>query len=125
MRGRKANVEVHGGATLEEVVVPIIEITKFDDEIEVSIVDKVITVSFRKKAAIRLFSKTKLKNVTVLVEGEYYEAKELDNNMYLVDLPKLKKAKMYNVDVFASNNLVALGLAFEIKKESSQEKELL
>ena len=123
--GRKANVEVHGGATLEEVVVPIIEITKFDDEIEVSIVDKVITVSFRKKAAIRLFSKTKLKNVTVLVEGEYYEAKELDNNMYLVDLPKLKKAKKYNVDVFASNNLVALGLAFEIKKESSQEKELL
>ena len=123
--GRKANVEVHGGATLEEVVVPIIEITKFDDEIEVSIVDKVITVSFRKKAAIRLFAKTKLKNVTVLVEGEYYEAKELDNNMYLVDLPKLKKAKKYNVDVFASNNLVVPGLAFEIKKESSQEKKLL
>ena len=84
-----------------------------------------ITVSFRKKAAIRLFAKTKLKNVTVLVEGEYYEAKELDNNMYLVDLPKLKKAKKYNVDVFASNNLVVPGLAFEIKKESSQEKKLL
>ena len=45
--------------------------------------------------------------------------------MYIVDLPKLKKAKKYNVDVFASNNLVVSGLAFEIKKESSQEKELL
>lgn len=58
-----ANVEVHGGATLEEVVVPIIEITKFAEDIEVSIIEKVITVSFRKKAAIRLFSKTKLQNV--------------------------------------------------------------
>lgn len=123
--GRKANVEVHGGATLEEVVVPIIEITKLNNEIEVSIVDKVITVSFRKKAAIRLFSKTKLKNMTVLVEGEYYEAKELDNNMYLVDMPQLKKAKKYNVDVFVSNNPVAQGLDFEIRKESSQEKDLL
>ena len=45
--------------------------------------------------------------------------------MYLVEMPKLKKAKRYNVDVFASNNLIASGLSFEIKKESSQEKDLL
>ena len=123
--GRKANVEVHGGATLEEVVVPIIEITKFAEDIEVSIIEKVITVSFRKKAAIRLFSKTKLQNVAVLIDGKYYDAKEQDNNMYLVDMPQLKKAKRYSVDVYASNNLIATGLSFEIKKESSQEKDLL
>lgn len=123
--GRKANVEVHGGATLEEVVIPIIEITKFDEDIEITIVEKVITVSFRKKAAIRLFSKTKLKNVTVLIDGIYYEAQEQDNNMYLIDMPLLKKAKKYSVDVYSSNNLVASGLSFEIKKESSQEKDLL
>ena len=123
--GRKANVEVHGGATLEEIVVPIIEITKISKDIEVYIVDKVIAVSFRKKAAIKLFSKTKLKNITVLVEGEYYNAKEQDNNIYLIEMPKLKKAKIYTVDVYSSNNLVASGLSFEIKKESSQEKDLL
>ena len=123
--GRKANVEVHGGATLEEVVVPIIEITKITDDIEVSILDKVITVSFRKKAAIRLFSKTKLKNVTVCVEGTFYEAQELDNNIYQVNMPQLKKAKHYTADVYTSNNLIASGLTFEIKKESSQEKDLL
>ena len=123
--GRKANVEVHGGATLEEVVVPIIEITKITDDIEVSILDKVITVSFRKKAAIRLFSKTKLKNVTVCVEGTFYEAQELDNNIYQVNMPQLKKAKRYTADVYTSNNLIASGLTFEVKKESSQEKDLL
>ena len=42
--------------------------------------------------------------------------------MYLVDMPQLKKAKRYSVDVYASNNLIATGLSFEIKKESSQEK---
>ena len=85
-----------------------------------------ITVSFRKKAAIRLFSKTKLHNVTVQIDGaECYEAKEQDNNIYLVEMPKLKKAKKYNLDVFVSNNLVASGLSFEIRKESSQEKDLL
>ncbi|MEG0979878.1 MAG: BREX-4 system phosphatase PglZ [Oscillospiraceae bacterium] len=123
--GRKANVEVHGGATLEEVVVPIIEIVKFVKNIEVSIVDKIITVSFRKQATIRIFSNTKLHNVTVLIDGKYYEAQEQDDNMYLVNMPQLKKAKKYSADVFSSNNLVAANLSFEIKKESSQEKDLL
>ena len=122
--GRKANIEVHGGATLEEVVVPIIEFTIIDDDIEISIVEDVITVSYRKKASIKLFSKTKLHNVTVKVDDEYYDAIEADNNMYIVDMPKLKKSKKYNVDVFASNNLVASDLTFEIKKEISQEKDL-
>lgn len=124
--GRKANVEVHGGATLEEVVVPIIEIHKLADDIEVSIIEKIITVSFRKKAALRLFSNTKLHNVTIQIDGgDFYEAKEQDNNMYLVEMPKLKKAKRYNVNVFVSNNLIVSGLSFEIKKESLQEKDLL
>ena len=123
--GRKANVEVHGGATLEEVVVPIIEITKSNDDIEVSVLDKIITVSFRKKAAIRLFSKTKLKDLSVCVEGTFYEAQELDNNIYQINMPQLKKAKCYTADVYTSNNLIVSGLTFEIKKESSQEKDLL
>lgn len=123
--GRKANVEVHGGATLEEVVVPIIEITKTSDDIEVSLLEDVITVSFRKKAIIRLFSKTKLKNVTVCVEGIFYDAQELENNIFQINMPSLKKAKCYTMDVYTSNNLIASGLTFEIKKESSQEKNLL
>lgn len=123
--GRKANVEVHGGATLEEIVVPIIEITKKPMDIEVSILDEVIKVSYRKKASFRLFSKTKLKNVSVCIDGKIYPAKEMDNNIYKVDVPLLKKAKKYEVDVYTSGNQIASGLTFEIKKEGSQEKDLL
>lgn len=46
---RKANVEVHGGATLEEVVVPIIEISYSPNEIEIQLLDKNIKFSRRKK----------------------------------------------------------------------------
>ena len=123
--GRKANVEVHGGATLEEVVVPIIEITRSIDDIEVSIVEKVIYVSYKKRASIKLFSKTKLHNVTVKIEDQYFKAEEQENNIYIVNMRYIKKAKKYYVDVFDSDNLIATGLDFEIKKEGSRERKLL
>lgn len=59
--GRKANVEVHGGATLEEVTVPLIELSYLPASIEIYLLrtdstfvekDKIpeIEVSYRKKA---------------------------------------------------------------------------
>jgi len=52
--GRKMGVEVHGGASLEEVVIPIIELTAVPEKIEIQIVENPITVSYRKKAEIKL-----------------------------------------------------------------------
>lgn len=121
---RKANVEVHGGATLEEIVVPIIEITSKNNNIEISVAQKEITVSFRKQAEVKLYSNTKLKDVKVSVEGKYYEATPQDNNTYLVRMADLKKAKTYHLNVYSFDNLVAKDLEFTIKKESSQEKDL-
>lgn len=91
---RKANVEVHGGATLEEVVVPIIELTYFAEAVEIRImpVDATVTfsgtpeilVSFRKKAAIKIFSTQKLMDVSIQIDGHVYDAKAVDNNFYIV-----------------------------------------
>ncbi len=39
---RAANVEVHGGASLEEVVVPVITLSLKDSSIEIKVVDTVI-----------------------------------------------------------------------------------
>lgn len=123
--GRKANVEVHGGATLEEVTVPIIEITKKSDSAEIEIMEPIITVSFRKKASIKLFSKTKISNVSICVDDTYFDAQEIDNNIYLVEMPQIKKAKTYNVDVYTAEYPVVKGLTFTVKKEGSQENSLL
>lgn len=128
--GRKASVEVHGGATLEEVTVPIIELTYITGEIEVSINSKLpIEISFRKKAELQLFSKTKLGGVTVCINGKkfenkYYDAEPEDNNLYLVHMPDVKSAGTYQMTVFSNNNPVA-ELEFSVKKEGSSERSIL
>lgn len=128
--GRKASVEVHGGATLEEVTVPIIELTYLTGDIEVTINSKLpIEISFRKKAELQLFSKTKLGGVTVCVNGKklenkYYDAESQNDNLYLVRMPDVKNAGEYSLKVFSNNNPVAQ-LNFTVKKEGSSERSIL
>lgn len=133
---RKANVEVHGGATLEEVVVPIIELTYFAEAVEIRImpVEATVTfsgtpeilVSFRKKAAIKIFSTQKLMDVSIQIDGHVYDAKAVDNNFYIVEsMPEIRRAKTYEVDVYACGNKVASALPLRVKKESGSEKSIL
>ena len=121
--GRQMGVEVHGGASLEEVVVPIIELTAVPEKIEIQIVENPITVSYRKKAEIKLFSKTKLCHVTVRVNETEYDT-EQQGNFCLVRMPDIKKAGTYQMTVFSNQNQVA-ELKFTVKKESSSEKSIL
>lgn len=121
---RAASVETHGGATLEEVVVPIIELTQKPLDIEVRFINDTITVSFRKKAEIILFTKTKLNSVTLLVSGKYYDGEKLDDNHYKIMMPDIKRIGKYQADVYDGNNLLVTGLAFKVEKEGSKEKDL-
>ena len=128
--GRKASVEVHGGATLEEVTVPIIELTYFNDDIEISINSKLpIEISYRKKAKLQLFSKTKLAGMTVCVNGKkledkYYDAEPQGYNLYLINMPDIKVAGNYTLTVYSNDNKVA-ELTFDVKKEGSSERNIL
>lgn len=133
---RKANVEVHGGAALEEVVVPIIEITYLRSAVEVKLmpVDAPATftgvpeilVSFRKKAAIKIFATQKLVDVSIEIDGHFYDAKAVDDNFYVVDtMPEIRRAKTYSVNVYACGNRVASDLPLRVKKESGSEKSIL
>lgn len=121
--GRAANVEVHGGATLEELTVPVIALTIAPENIEITILTPEITISFRKKAEIRLYSNTRLNDVSVLVSGNYYRA-EYDGTAYTVKMPDIRKAKSYSADVYSGNTIVKSGLVFTVKKEGASEKEL-
>lgn len=134
--GRKACVEVHGGATLEEVCVPIIEITRADSKCEIYIIpadsdalDKnkipIIKVSFRKKAAIKIFSTTRFDDVSIKIDGKSYDAKKLDGNFYLVEMPEINRAKEYEVDVYSGANKIAEKLKLIVKKESGSERNIL
>lgn len=133
---RKANVEVHGGATLEELCVPVIEFSYLAEKPEIILmaIDKsdatidgapVIEVSFRKKAALKLFSTVYLQNVSVIVNDKRYFATELGNNYYRIDMPELKKQDTYYADVCIGDNVIAEQLPFIIRKEGQHERTLL
>ena len=103
---RAANVEVHGGASLEEVIVPIIELTLKNCSITVSLVEPSVTVDFRTGAAITLFSNTALKDVSIVLNGIRYSAVRIDDNHYKVALLDTKRAGEYPADVYAGDDLV-------------------
>ncbi|MBR8701567.1 MULTISPECIES: BREX-4 system phosphatase PglZ [unclassified Fusobacterium] len=123
--GRKSDIEVHGGATLEEVVVPIIEIVSEVDNIEISLKEDNIKFNLRKKnAKIRIFSKTTVYDVTVEVDGKMYRPFTSDNHLFIVNLPDLKDERVYTVKVYSNNNLLADDLKFKAEKEGMKTRSL-
>ncbi len=131
---RKADVEVHGGATLEEVAVPIIELELSSSKITLSIksdemgiqtTTPIIQVSFRKKASFTLISSSDLENPYVSIDGQIYNATLIKDRTYHVVIPDLKKEGVYSVDVYSSGNKIAESLNIRIEKESGGERELL
>lgn len=103
---RAANVEVHGGASLEEVVIPIIELTLKDSSVAVEMVEEFVTVDFRTGTEITLFFNSPLKNVSVILSGKRYAASPPDGNHYKVRLPDIKRAGDYSADVYVGDDLI-------------------
>jgi hypothetical protein len=103
---RIANVEVHGGASLEEVVVPIIELTLKNATVTVQLVDENVTVDSRIGTEIALFFNSALENVSIILNGKRYSATPADDNHYKVSLPDTKRAGNYLADVYAGDDLI-------------------
>lgn len=103
---RAANVEVHGGASLEEVVIPVIELTLKDTKITVKLVDDKVTVDFRTGAEIGLFFNSPVQDVSVRLNGKPYNAVQIDKNHYSVKLPSIKRAGDYPAEVYVGDNLI-------------------
>ncbi len=125
--GRKANVEVHGGASLEEVAVPIIEITLKKSNVEAFIVDKskIITLGPYEHAVIRIFASIKTDNISIKINNKYYNAsKSIEPYVYIVDLPDYTKKGKYFFDIVNGSDIIATDQLFEIKKKGISEVNL-
>ena len=126
--GRMARFEVHGGATLEEVVVPIIEITKAPAEYEFKMLTEKIKFSKRKKnAQIVIFSKSKIDGISVRIStiDKLYFAKSSNGQQFTVSIPELKKSAQYSVDIYLQDNLLKSGLKFCAENTDFKEKDIL
>ena len=123
--GRRPTVEVHGGATLEEVAVPIIEICLKRTDVEIWIETLELTVGFGINAKIKIASKTILKNVSIEINGQKIFALESSGRNFSFEVPKNIKAGEYDVKVFENGNLLKSDLKCKIKKKMAQERNLL
>ncbi|MDL2264145.1 BREX-4 system phosphatase PglZ [Synergistaceae bacterium OttesenSCG-928-I11] len=103
---RAANVEVHGGASLEEVVIPVIELSLKNSNVTVKLVDETVTADFRAGAEIKLFFNSPVQKISVVLDGKPYQAVQTGDNHYFVKLPDTKRAGEYPADVYAGDNLI-------------------
>ena len=125
--GRKANVEVHGGASLEEVAVPIIEITQKQSNIEAFILDdsKTVTLGAKEHASIKIYVNIKSNNISIKINNMYFDANSSnDPYVYIVDLPDYTKKGKYTFDIVNGSDVIAVGQQFEIKKKGMSEVNL-
>ena len=122
--GRKASVEVHGGATIEEVTVPVITISKVNKNITCRLTDnKPIMVSFKKKARLKLFVDVDSDNLAVSVNGKFYALAKTDiSYQYIAEMPEVKTVGIYRFNVYEDESLIANDMEFEVKKEGASER---
>ena len=121
--GRKANVEVHGGASLEEVVIPIIEVTKGSEKPKCFIDEefRIVTASFKTNPIIRLFVAKDSDQITVALKDKSFKAVRTEQKYYYdIEMPGIKKGQ-YTIDVYEDNTLIAQGLSFEVKSAGASE----
>lgn len=124
---RKANVEVHGGATLEEVTVPIIEITRKSEHVEAFITEgsKSIVLAAKEYPIIKLFVGIKSNNISVCLNGNYYDAEvTTENYIYKVELPDCTKKGSYTFDILNGTDVLSSQNTFEVKKRGMSEVSL-
>ncbi len=117
--GRAANVEVHGGATLEETVVPIIEIVKKPEKLEIYITNTYIEFHNKEIVGITIYSNSVLSSPTVVVKelnNSYGCNESIDGKHYKFEIPDIKRSGTFTVELYDGNKLLAKGLEFRAKK---------
>lgn len=109
-KSRAANVEVHGGATLEETVIPIITLSlKSKSEIDIRVLNPDNIVIERKKGItfkLYISDVENQKNVRLVVNGKSYSANSIDATHYEVVISDIKRGGKYVADIFDDSDLI-------------------
>lgn len=117
-KSRAANVEVHGGASLEEVLVPLITLKlRNQTALVVQLVDEDIRADRKAGTTFVVFISEveHPNNVSVVIGGERYLAKRLNATHFEVTMPQQKRSKKdIRAEVFDGDDLIG-NLAFDIK----------
>lgn len=119
---RKANVEVHGGASLEEVIVPIITLTKKPTDIDICFVDPVVILKGREPATITVFSNIPLHEPKLVVNEKVYIGQFGEDSRHAkFEMPELKRTKDMVADFYDGDKKLATDLAFRVQKGTQEQ----
>ena len=119
--GRRANVEVHGGASLEEVLVPVIVLTKRPEKIEICFVNPIINIKPRVVPELELYFNFPLSKPRLLIEGEFYEGVfEKDRQHARFQIPKIKRKGEYSAQVYDGDKNLSVELMFKAQKQTRE-----
>lgn len=124
---RKANVEVHGGASLEEVTVPVIEITRKNDGVEAFILEKykILYLAAMEIPVLRIYVGVISNNIVLKVNDQYYDAVATeDKYIYEVKLSDCTKKGLYIAEISNGSDVLSTNNPFEIKKKGFTEVSL-
>ncbi|WP_119015911.1 BREX-4 system phosphatase PglZ [Anaeroplasma bactoclasticum] len=104
---RAANVEVHGGATIEEVVVPVISLSLKDKTIKVLLVENNVKVDYKTPATILIFVNKSVSSLTLRYGGKEYHSIQVDDTHYKFTIDEIRKAGLFHLDIFNDGSLLS------------------
>ena len=107
---REASVEVHGGCTLEEVVIPIISLTlKNQAEVQITVMSPDKLIIDRKNGAIVSIYISDIENqnaVRMDIKGKSYYSEQIDRTHYKFILDDIKRSGEYEANIYDGSNLI-------------------
>ncbi len=131
---RPANVEVHGGATLEETVVPIIEITQKPKDLDIHIIDADKPILFHNKevVSIIIYSNIIIHTPKLVVKGVSNTSfscecdcnNVINNSHYKFEIPEIKRSGKFTAYFYDGDKLINHGIIFETKKAVGTTRDL-
>jgi adenylylsulfate kinase-like enzyme len=110
---------VHGGASLEEVLVPIVEVSLANGIIELKNMTETAWSSWDEDPFIEVFSPTKIDNMSLRFNGRLYSSTLIGSNKHKIIFNDFKRSGTYTAEVLDGDNLIG-NISFKIEKRSGK-----
>lgn len=119
---RKADVEVHGGATLEETLVPLLQISLKPKDPMVEFQPALVQLRKKEVGELLLVTNFDMADPYIIVNGKIYRGK-LDTHRRgaIIPLPDMKRTHDYMADIYDGDTLLKEQVAFHVKKEVAKD----
>lgn len=119
---RKADVEVHGGATLEETLVPLLQISLKPKDPMVEFQPALVQLKKKEVGELLLVTNFDMADPYIIVNGKIYRGKlDTHRRRAIIPLPDMKRTHDYMADIYDGDTLLKEQVAFQVKKEVAKD----